>query len=211
MKVESEASTESEVGAKPEDGATPSSKDDTASELGATPDSEAEQKAVECFAALKTADEGLFDAGMTFGHAVRNLHDEIKRKGSRDFMARIKQLGISYERARYWMAKAGGEDPNRHKKDQDAAEEKQGPSWGTATADLHKVADDVERLKDDDPGGDRKDLIDLLFRLAEILDYELIKKGEQNEPSILQRVQPTRSGVAEGANEGKADSAGGGR
>src|SRR5689334_5760936 len=91
----------------------------TKSKIGVTPDlagpeTPAEKKAVKCFAALEAAERG-FKEGMEFGKALIALRAEIKAKGDRNWMERLKELGISYEKARYWLAVVEGKPTQRGK------------------------------------------------------------------------------------------------
>ena len=67
---------------------------------------------MDCFERLEKAERS-FDEGMQFGQAVIGLRDEIKANHSRNFKARLQELGITYAKARYWMAIAEGKEINR--------------------------------------------------------------------------------------------------
>lgn len=134
-----------------------------------------EKKAVECFKALLEAEKTerkALDAGIEFGKAILELHDEIAASGTRDWMDRLKQLDISYETARYWMAKVKGEPTDRHKKPQD----KPGFDWEAALARLEKLRDDVIIHKPRQPEGSDI-LFDPLADLAGALGWEITKGG----------------------------------
>jgi hypothetical protein len=72
---------------------------------------------VKSFGQLRSAEYGYRKVGVAFGNAVVALRDEVKSRRGRDFMARLKELGISQEKARYWMAKAEGKQTDRHHRD----------------------------------------------------------------------------------------------
>jgi hypothetical protein len=144
--------------------------------FGAAPNlTAAEERAVKCFEALQEA-ESEFVEGREFGQAVLNLHDEIKASGGRNFIARLKQLGITYEKARYWMSVVEGRPT--HRGNAGAAKERT-LDWGEATVRFKKLKDDIYMLKQSQPGGS-KDIIGPLHSLAEILGYQLVPKGGTN-------------------------------
>lgn len=150
------------------------------SEAGATPNSDApktdaEKKAVWCFAALQSAEGKCHDTGMEFGKAVIELHDEIKASGDRDFMARLKQLGITYEKARYWMAKIEGKPTDRHK----SASQEKPFDWKAAEAWLEALRDKVRILRQSEPIGGNI-LVAPLASLAELLGCQIVTKGGEN-------------------------------
>src|SRR5436853_5177837 len=78
----------------------------------AAPNTRVESRAVECFAALEAAERD-FKQGREFGEAAIELRAEIKASGARSWMERLEQLGISYEKARYWIAVAEGKPTQR--------------------------------------------------------------------------------------------------
>jgi hypothetical protein len=181
------------------------------------PETDAERKAVECFAALEVG-EREFRPGMEFGEAMIELRKEIKDRGERNFMARLKQLGITYEKARYWIAVVENRPTQRGKPKASAQAQAsaQAPEpdseWRATVARLKEVVDEIHILRrDGEPLGDDTELKEAARDLAEILGCELINKGADNESNLLQRVRPERGGVAEGTDNGRADSSGGGR
>ncbi len=69
---------------------------------------------MKAFGRLRVAEHDYRTVGVAFGETLVALRDEIKAKHGRDFMSRLRQLGISQEKARYWMAKAEGKPTDRH-------------------------------------------------------------------------------------------------
>jgi hypothetical protein len=165
---ESEMETVSEdPNAEAEIGVTPNS---------AAPNTEAEKKAVECFKALQEIEGKHLDAGNEFGQAMVALRDEIKESGDRDFLARLEELGISYEKARYWMAKVEGKSTDRHR-----PQARPALDWENARAMLEDLRDDVHMLKQDAELPDGSDLLaGPLASLAGLLGYKLEKTGGDN-------------------------------
>ena len=153
-------------------------------EFGATPNSDgqrtfAEEKAVKCFALLQHAEGKCDDAGKEFGQAMIELREEIKASGDRDFIKRLKELGISYEKARYWMAKFEGKPTDRHKEGSPKTQEMPAFDWGAAIARLDDLKDDVCMLKKSRPEVDGQ-FIESLSALAENLGHELVPKDGGN-------------------------------
>ena len=182
--------------------------------IGATPNlapqTEAEKKFAECFKAFEECDKGFVaaaakrhDAGMKFGQAAIELREEIRSRGDRNFMERLNQLG-SYEKARYWMAKIEGKETDRHKEHEEPPFD-----WEVAVMQLKALNDRVQMLKKSKPVG-RGALDGLLTSLVDLLGYQIVSKGGENE-YLLQRVRPVCGSVAEGADGGRADSARSGR
>jgi hypothetical protein len=156
-------------------------------EFGAAPNlTETEKKAVDLFGQFQAAERDRLSVGIAFGHSVVALRDEIKAKHSRDFMARLKELGISQEKARYWMAKAEKKPTDRHKTDSDAdAQERETDTQGSVVLDWESVLDHLEAVKNEvymlrkarQAGSDV--LAGPLASLADLLGYTVVKKGEQ--------------------------------
>jgi hypothetical protein len=133
-------------------------------ESGATPHSdeprtEAEKKAVSAFEALQQAEGRRGELGNKFGHAMVKLRDEIRTHGSRDFLKRLKELGITSDTARYWMDKVGGKPTDRHKDSPKPQQQRSAFNWDAAVARLEDLRDDVEMHKKSQPEG-----IDILFK-----------------------------------------------
>jgi hypothetical protein len=149
-------------------------------------------------------------AGTDFGHVMLELRECIKAAGSRDFKARLKELGISYEKARYWIAKVQGKQTNRHKPPEEPIEDEgEFPfDWDSAVAQLEALKNAVFMLmKSELVGSDA--FVETLRQLSGLFCYQIVPKGGEND--LLQRVRPDGSSVAEGADEKRADSAGSGR
>jgi hypothetical protein len=181
------------------------------------PQTDAEKKVVDYSKALAADDKDFVasatkrhDTGMKFGQAVIDLREEIRSSHGRDFKKRLDQLGISYEKARYWMAKVEGKRTNRHKGEQEPADEEEPIfNWDSALQKLEALRDDVEMLmKSELVGSDV--LVEPLRQLGGLLGCQILSKGGENE-RLLQRERPDGSSVAEGADEGRTDSTGGGR
>ncbi len=152
---------------------------------------DAERKVVKCFAEVEIA-------GREFGQAVIELRDEIKENGSRNFMARLEELGIPRGQARYWMALVEGKPIHRGKAKQAAgAQEKPTvdwrEDWPAVTVRFRVLADAVIMLEQQQPEG-CESFIGELKNLAEILGYEL--RPKRREIGLLQREQPGGGGVA---------------
>jgi hypothetical protein len=174
------------------------------------PQTDAEKKYAECFKAFQERDKGFVEAaakrhdtGMKFGQAAIELREEIKSSGDRNFTKRLEQLG-SYEKARYWMAKIEGKETDRHK-----AQEEPTFDWEVAVMQLKALNDRVQMLKKSMPVG-RGALGGLLTSLVDLLDYQIVSTGGENE-YLLQRVRPVCGSVAEGTDGGRVDSSGSGR
>jgi len=136
-----------------------------------TPNTDAEKKAVECFAALEVAERN-FTEGLEFGRAVIEIRTEIKSSGGKNWMQRLEELGITYAKARYWIAVVEGKPAQRSKtKAQEPALD-----WDTALAKLKPLVDEIEIIKRRKPVGSTI-LEGELIKLAEILGYELVKSG----------------------------------
>jgi hypothetical protein len=181
------------------------------------PETDAERKGVECFVALEGA-ELMFRPGIEFGEAMIALRKEIKATSGRNWMLRLKQLGITYEKARYWIAVVEGRPTQRGKPKASAQAQvsalAQEPDsqWRATVARLREAIDEIDLLRrGGEAVGDDTELKEAARDLAEILGYKLMDKGEDNEAHLLQRVRPECGGVAERADEERADSAGGGR
>jgi hypothetical protein len=110
---------ETECGAEAKCGATPHFD---------LPRTDLERKVKECWDVLQGAVDKSHEAGMAFGLALIELRAESKHG---EWLPRLEELGIRKERARYWMAKAGGEPTDRHKKAQEKTIN-EGLAWATA-------------------------------------------------------------------------------
>ena len=73
---------------------------------------DAENDAVAKYKALEASEGALETAGRAFGEAILALKKATKGK---DFMARLKGLEITYEKARYWINVVEGESNKRHR------------------------------------------------------------------------------------------------
>lgn len=160
---------------------------------------EIERKVVKCYGVLEIAELN-FTPGRDFGKAVIELRDEIKKNGRRNFMTRLKELGIPYAKARYWMAIVEEKPIHRGKAKQAAsAKAQEKPTvawredWSAARARFKEVTDAVIVLVERHPE-QRESFIGELRNLAEFLGYEL--KPKRRDIGVLQRVQPAGSGVA---------------
>ena len=150
------------------------------------PETDAERKGVECFAALE-AGESEFRPGMEFGRAMIELRTEIKATSGRNWMLRLKQLGITYEKVRYWIAVVEGRPTQRGKPKASAQAQAsaQAPDadseWKSTVARLKEVVDEIDILRrDGEPVGDDTELKQAATDLAEILGCELVAKGADN-------------------------------
>ena len=139
---------------------------------------------MDCFERLEKAERS-FDEGMQFGQAVVDLRDEIKANHGRNFKARLQELGITYAKARYWMAIAEGKEINRGGNAKEKAVSTPTPDWDPAT-DWDAATDRFEKLSGaiadlyrSEPDGS-EGLIEVLHDLANELGYELVKKGGVN-------------------------------
>ena len=151
----------------------------------AAPNTRVESRAVECFAALEAAERD-FKQGREFGEAAIELRAEIKASGARSWMERLEQLGISYEKARYWIAKVKERPTDRHKpasaeepaKFDSAAANKPLPDWDTKLDELKRAVDQVHMLGP----GERNDaeIKEVAADLAEIVGCRLVAKGEDD-------------------------------
>jgi hypothetical protein len=172
-------------------------------QIGVAPETETEKELVESYKTFEAIDVKREAAGTYFGEKVVQLREEIKARGDRNFMARIKQLGISQAKARYWMDKIDGKDPDRHKAKEDPIFD-----WDTALQKLEALRDAVEMLMQSELVGSDV-LVDPLRQLGDLIGYQIVAKGGEND--LLQRKGSDGSSVAEETDEGKADSSGSGR
>jgi len=148
------------------------------------PQTDAERKAVDCFGQLLASERDCRTIGKAFGHALLALRKEVRQSHSRDFMSRIKQLGISQEKARYWMAKAGGKETDRHKKPTTPNNEETPLGWESAYGLLKELRGKLVFLRNKK---ERKAFAAELVRLAETLRIHDKKKGAAHAKGILQR------------------------
>jgi hypothetical protein len=161
-----------------------------------------EKKVVKCFAVLMKAELSLRRPGKEFGKAVIELRDEVKKNRSGEWMKRLKELGIPYAKARYWMAIAEGKPIHRGKAKQGASVEAQEKpkvdwreDWGATTARFREAAGSVIMLVERQPER-REAFIGELEILADSLGYELKAKKKGTTNGVLQRVRPEAGGVA---------------
>lgn len=163
----------------------------TGAKFGVTPNLDApktatERRAVATFKALQEKERG-FTQGIEFGRAMIDLRKEMPHG---QWMPRLKELGISYEKARYWIAVVEDRPTQRGKVagkagkisgDWDSGKaEKQtawdsAKDWNTAAAKLEPLVQQIEILMRDDPNGSAL-LIHHVERLADILGYEVMAK-----------------------------------
>jgi hypothetical protein len=188
------ASSSVEIGAEAQFGVAPSAEIESA-----------ERVAVDLFLRLESA---RVEIGLKFGEALIVLRD--LRKESGDWMAYLESLGITYEAARYWMAKAKGEKTDRHKKPVGPAKAPPQLDWDQATDQFTQLIDKIEILRHSKPLD--KGIVVPLMRMADILGYEVKTKGGTNhEEDLLQRKQQGSSGLAQATDDGRADREGGRR
>lgn len=121
------------------------------SKFGAAPNSaprtEAERKAVETYDQLQTAETDLQSVGAAFVSAILALRKETGHGG---WMPRLKQLGISYDKVRYWMDVVKGKQANRHKGAKKASSKPF--SWADATDWLDRLKNRIySELKSSKP------------------------------------------------------------
>jgi hypothetical protein len=170
--------------------------------FGAAPNSDAERKAVECYGMLQAAEADLRSVGVAFGRAVIALRKET---GHGKWIPRLKELGISYDKARYWVAKAGGKPTNRHKDASDAPF-----GWADAIDWLDDLRSKVAtRLKDSRPQ-DRIAFAARLVGFARALRRD-DRKRRGHAKVLLQRERQAGGSVASAAHQGRPHSAGGRR
>jgi hypothetical protein len=131
-----------------------------------------EERAVRCFEQLEKAERN-FAEGMQFGQSMIDLREFLPHG---QWMPRLKDLGISYAKARYWMAVADRRPINRGKA---KAAPAQPTSWDVATDKFEKLSSGIVDLYSRQPDG-FEGLVELLHELASTLGYDLIKKGGAN-------------------------------
>jgi len=161
------AAAEAKVGAEPESGAAPNP-----DELKV-----AEDRAVECSVAFERADNDRGRLGLEFGQSILDLRGKKKAAGDRDWMSYLERLGISYEKARYWMAKVEGKPTNRHAKkakvepsepsEKDMDDWERATSWSLLATELKVVSDHAALLKRDHQGSVGEEFLAQLKMLAE--------------------------------------------
>jgi hypothetical protein len=172
-------------------------------QIGVAPETDAEKKAVESYRAFKAVDVKWQADGTYFGQAMIELREEIKSSHGRNYRKRLDQLGISYEKARYWMAKIEGKETDRHKAKEDPISD-----WDSALQRLEALRDAVDMLMKSEPDGSDA-LVEPLRQLGVLLGCKIVSKGGEN--GVLQRERPDGGSVAEETDEGRANSAGCGR
>ena len=133
---------------------------------------ELEKRAVKCFLALERAEQD-FKPGLQFGQAMIDLREEMMHGR---WMPRLEELGITYPKARYWMAVVEGKPINRGKKKAAAV---QPTSWDAAADEFQKLSCGICNLYSSEPDG-CEGLVELLHELAGMFGYELVKKGGDN-------------------------------
>ena len=148
---------------------------DMETKFGVTPNTPAERRAVECFAKLEAAELD-FREGMEFGKAVIELRAEIKASRHKNWMEQLEQLGISYEKARYWIAVVEERPTQRGKAAKATKVEEPAWDWDCALAKLKPLVDEIEMLKRAQPVG-ASILFGELEKLADIVGYPLGKAG----------------------------------
>jgi hypothetical protein len=170
--------------------------------IGATPNSDAERRALQSFVQLQAAEADCRSVGLAFGHAVVALREEIKTKRGRDFMERLKQLGISQEKARYWMAKAERKKTNRHKD----ADEKKPFTWEDAADQLNKLVRKASVLGFRSPKNEAAFAENMMAQAKGLMDEAKKRRGHAQ--GVLQRKQPRSIGRIAVAHGELAHSAG---
>ena len=126
---------------------------------------------MECFAALQKA-ESEFTEGIEFGKAARDLRDSIKSRGDKNWMDQLKRLGISYEKARYWIAVVEGRPTQRKKAKEPVSD------WEATMAKLKEAVDEVAIMRGDAAADDS--LKEMVAELAEIVGCKLVQLGGDN-------------------------------
>jgi hypothetical protein len=151
----------------------------TKQQFGVTPNSEpeteAEIRAVETFTALEKEEKD-FKPGIEFGRAMIALRAEIKTSGDRNWIERLEQLGISYEKARYWIAVVEGRPTQRGK----AKKQEPAFDWDIAADQLAELKNRIWSLKQSKPVNEGSNIVASLISLADLLGYELKSKGGDN-------------------------------
>jgi hypothetical protein len=135
--------------------------------------------------------------GKAFVRAVLALRKET---GHGKWIPRLKQLGISYEKVRYWMAKIGGKPTDRHKPG--SKKPKRSFVWPMAFEWLEELEGKLKWLTKDDAQA---------AAFAEELDKLSRKLRRGHAEGVLQRKRPSKSSDTAVAHGGVAHSAGGRR
>jgi hypothetical protein len=135
-----------------------------------TPKNAVEKRALDCFRELERAERN-FEAGLKFGQAMIDLHEDAKHG---EWMDRLDRLGITYRKAQYWMAVVKDKPISRGKQKENA---KPAFDWDAAADRLEKLRDDVYMLKQKKPQGSEV-LFDPLASLSDVLGFELTKGGD---------------------------------
>jgi hypothetical protein len=141
------------------------------------PRTDVERRALEAYCQLQAAESDLKSVGVAFGHAVSALRKETGHGG---WMPRLRELRISYEKARYWMAKAQHKPTDRHK-DPDGETKKADRrfSWDSATDELDRLKNKIySELKGGKPQ-DVEGFARQLMRLAKELRRDKRKWGKK--------------------------------
>jgi len=154
----------------------------------------AENEAVNRATALEGAEGSLDTVGRAFGEAMMALRKATKGK---DWMVRLKRLGISYHKAYYWTNVVEGKSNNRHKRyeQDDFVQHKTGRSarsrsaasapskaldWAEAASRLGILVDAIAKLSAVEPAG-KKTVCPTFERLAALLGYTLLTKQDASE------------------------------
>jgi hypothetical protein len=152
-------------------------------ELGATPNliEAAEERARKCSIRFERAENDRDRLGHEFGEALVALRSMATYGDWDDYLDR---LGISRDKARYWMAKAAGKRTDRHAKKPDAGKSdsmsvQEMPalrcplfSWASLRTSFLQLADDAAILANSQPQGSDV-LIEPLRHLADTLGFKL--------------------------------------
>jgi hypothetical protein len=145
----------------------------------------AENEAVNQARALEVAEGSLETVGRAFGEAMLVLRKATKNK---DWMQRLKRLGINYHKAYYWINVVEGKSNNRHKRyEQDdvvlhkprrsggSSSSRAALSWEDAASRLNSLIDDIAELSAIEPAG-KESLRETLERFAVLLGFTLVSQ-----------------------------------
>jgi hypothetical protein len=145
-------------------------KNESAPGANSIPNTDVEQRVVDCFEALKVAELD-FREGVEFGNAAIALRAE--RKPQKDWMARLEQLGVSYKKARYWIDIVEEKKPAQGVK---AGKPGEPFNWDDAMDELEALKNRVVMLKKSKPVGGGK-LVGPLTSLADALNCQVVSRG----------------------------------
>jgi hypothetical protein len=169
----------------------------TPEEISAIPNPvlDAENEAITKAKALEANEGNLETAGRAFGEAILALRKVTKRK---DYMVRLERLGISYDKARYWLNVVEGKSNDRHRRyfeepvgvtpNRRKSRGSSAPKpadWPDLSLKLDRLVETIASLHSQNPASDET-LLKPVERLAALLGYTLVPVGVSGNQSRVE-------------------------